>query len=74
MHTFYLEQLTVSSNIEIDKTIFFFAPIITFLFSLVNWVVIPFSKFSFIAELSLSSLYILAGSALGIYGINFRLG
>ncbi len=52
-----------------DKTIFFFAPIITFLFSLINWVVIPFSKFSFIAELSLSSLYILAGSALGIYGI-----
>jgi NADH-quinone oxidoreductase subunit H len=52
-----------------DKIIFFFAPIITFLFSLINWVVIPFSKFSFITELSLSSLYILAGSALGIYGI-----
>ena len=26
-----------------DKIIFLFAPIITFLFSLVNWVVIPFS-------------------------------
>lgn len=52
-----------------DKSIFLFAPIITFLFSLVNWVIIPFSTTSFIAEISLSSLYLLAGSALGIYGI-----
>jgi len=52
-----------------DKFIFLIAPIITFLFSLINWVVIPFSSFSFIVEISFSSLYILAGSALGIYGI-----
>jgi NADH-quinone oxidoreductase subunit H len=52
-----------------DKIIFLFAPIITFLFSLVNWVVIPFSTYSFVAEIPLSTLYILAGSALGIYGI-----
>lgn len=52
-----------------DKFIFLFAPIITFLFSLINWVVIPFSMYSFIVEISLSTLYILAGSALGIYGI-----
>lgn len=52
-----------------DKAIFLIAPIITFLFSLINWVVIPFSCYSFIVEISFSSLYILAGSALGIYGI-----
>lgn len=52
-----------------DKIIFLFAPIITFLFSLINWVVIPFSMYSFISEINLSVLYILAGSALGIYGI-----
>lgn len=52
-----------------DKIIFLIAPIITFLFSLINWVVIPFSCYSFIVEISFSSLYILAGSALGIYGI-----
>jgi NADH-quinone oxidoreductase subunit H len=52
-----------------DKLIFLIAPIITFLFSLINWVVIPFSIKSFIVEIPLSALYILAGSALGIYGI-----
>ncbi len=52
-----------------DKFIFLIAPIITFLFSLINWVVIPFSFSSFISEISFSALYILAGSALGIYGI-----
>ncbi len=52
-----------------DKFIFLIAPLITFLFSLINWIVIPFSFYSFIAEISFSSLYILAGSALGIYGI-----
>lgn len=60
------EPLFPSSS---DKIIFLVAPIITFLFSLINWVVIPFSFSSFIAEISFSSLYILAGSALGIYGI-----
>lgn len=52
-----------------NKILFLIAPIITFLFSLINWVVIPFSTYSFISEISLSTLYILAGSALGIYGI-----
>lgn len=52
-----------------DKTIFLIAPLITFLFSLINWVVIPFSFNAFIVEISFSILYILAGSALGIYGI-----
>jgi NADH-quinone oxidoreductase subunit H len=52
-----------------DKIVFLIAPLITFLFSLINWVVIPFSDLAFIAEISFSTLYLLAGSALGIYGI-----
>jgi len=52
-----------------DKLLFLIAPAITFLFSLINWIVIPFSSTSFVVEISFSSLYILAGSALGIYGI-----
>lgn len=52
-----------------DKIIFILAPILTFLTSLISWVVIPFSKNSFLTEINLSSLYLLACSALGIYGI-----
>lgn len=52
-----------------DKIIFIIAPILTFLISLISWVVIPFSKNSFLTEIHLSSLYLLACSALGIYGI-----
>lgn len=52
-----------------DKIIFIIAPLLTFLISLISWVVIPFSKNSFLTEINLSSLYLLACSALGIYGI-----
>lgn len=52
-----------------DRFVFIIAPILTFIVSLISWVVIPFSKNSFLAEISLSSLYLLACSALGIYGI-----
>lgn len=60
------EQILPSSS---DKIIFYLSPCITFSVSLFSWVVIPFSKSSFLAELQLSSLYLLACSALGIYGI-----
>jgi NADH-quinone oxidoreductase subunit H len=52
-----------------DKFLFELAPILTFLISLIGWVIIPFGSNSFIAELNLSSLYILACSSLGVYGI-----
>jgi NADH-quinone oxidoreductase subunit H len=52
-----------------DKIVFVIAPMLTFIVSLISWVVIPFSKNAFLAEISLSSLYLLACSALGIYGI-----
>lgn len=52
-----------------DKIIFIIAPVLTFLTSLISWVVIPFAKNSFLTEINLSALYLLACSALGIYGI-----
>jgi NADH-quinone oxidoreductase subunit H len=52
-----------------DKLLFLIAPLLTFLISLLSWAVIPFSEKSFLVEFSLSSLYVLACSALGIYGI-----
>ena len=60
------EQILPSSS---DKIIFYLSPCITFSVSLISWVVIPFSQHLFLAELQLSSLYLLACSALGIYGI-----
>jgi NADH-quinone oxidoreductase subunit H len=52
-----------------DKTVFLISPIITFLFSLINWSIIPFSISFYASDIPFSSLYILGGSALGIYGI-----
>lgn len=51
--------------------LFIFAPILTFIVSLVGWGVVPFSKYSILAEIDISLLYIFAVSALGIYGIIF---
>lgn len=52
-----------------NNIIFVFSPILTFSLSLMGWIVIPFSKYSFIAELNISLLYLLAISSLGVYGI-----
>jgi len=60
------EQILPSSS---DKIIFYLSPSISFAVSLMGWAVIPFSQHSFLTELQLSSLYLLACSALGIYGI-----
>jgi NADH-quinone oxidoreductase subunit H len=60
------EQILPSSS---DKIIFYLSPCITFAVSLMGWAVIPFSQHSFLTELQLSSLYLLACSALGIYGV-----
>lgn len=54
-----------------NTLLFIFAPILTFIVSLVGWGVVPFSKYSILAEINISLLYIFAVSALGIYGIIF---
>ena len=52
-----------------NKTIFLFAPVLTFIISLLGWAVIPFDKYATLAELNLGILYLLGISSIGIYGI-----
>jgi len=52
-----------------DKVLFVLAPLVTFSLSLIGWTVIPFDKRMMIADINVGLLYILAVSALGIYGI-----
>jgi len=48
---------------------FIFAPILTFFLSLIGWSIIPFSSFSFFANVNLSLMFVFAASALGVYGV-----
>lgn len=48
---------------------FIFAPILTFLLSLVGWSIIPFSNIAFFANIDLGVLFIFAISGLAVYGI-----
>ena len=52
-----------------NKLIFVLSPIITFLISLLGWAVIPYDKYSFLAELNTGMMYLFAVSSLGVYGI-----
>lgn len=57
--------LPSSANISI----FILAPILTFLFGLLSWCVIPFGEGLVLADLNIGVLYLLAISSLGVYGI-----
>jgi len=52
-----------------NKFIFIIAPIITFVISLMGWAIIPFDKYSVLAEVNVGVLYLFAVSSLGVYGI-----
>ena len=52
-----------------NKFIFVIAPILTFFISLLGWAVIPYAKYSILADLNLGLIYILTISSLSIYGI-----
>ena len=52
-----------------NKFLFILSPIITFVISLLGWSIIPFDKYSILAEIDLGLLYFLAISSLGVYGI-----
>lgn len=54
------------------KSLFFLAPVITLMFRLLGWAVIPFGAGLAITDFSLGILYTLAISSLGIYGVLFR--
>ena len=52
-----------------NLVLFLFAPILTFILSLLGWIVIPLGKGLVVSDLSLGMLYILAISSLGVYGV-----
>jgi len=54
-----------------NKTLFYLAPIVTLIFSLLGWGVIPFGEGLAISDFSMGVLYTLALSSLGIYGTLF---
>jgi NADH-quinone oxidoreductase subunit H len=52
-----------------NKFIFIFSPILTFVISLMGWAIIPYDKYSLLAEMNIGMLYLFAISSLGVYGI-----
>lgn len=54
---------------QANRFLFILAPCITFVLSLVNWAIIPFSYNEVIADLNYGLLYIYALSSLAVYGI-----
>jgi len=52
-----------------NLTIFLFAPALTFILSIIGWVVIPFSEEIVISDLNVGILYLFAVSSLSVYGL-----
>jgi len=52
-----------------NKLIFVLSPMITFIISLMGWAVIPYDKYSSLAEINAGILYLFGVSSLGVYGI-----
>jgi NADH-quinone oxidoreductase subunit H len=52
-----------------NQFIFILSPMLTFTISLMGWAIIPYNKYSFLADMNIGILYLLAISSLGVYGI-----
>lgn len=52
-------------------SVFYIAPVITLVFSLIGWAVIPFGSGLVVSDIQLGILYSLAVSSVGVYGILF---
>ncbi|MBK5935031.1 NADH dehydrogenase subunit H [Rhodovulum imhoffii] len=52
-----------------DKSVFFLAPMISFVMALLAWAVVPFSDRLVLADLNVAILYVLAVSSLEVYGV-----
>jgi NADH-quinone oxidoreductase subunit H len=62
-----VKETIIPSNA--NKFIFVISHIITFVISLIGWSVIPYDKYSVLADINLGILFLLAISSLGVYGI-----
>lgn len=63
----FVKETTLPSNSNL--TIFILAPMISFILSLINWAIIPFSNQIVAADINLGILYLFAISSLNVYGI-----
>jgi NADH-ubiquinone oxidoreductase chain 1 len=54
---------------QASRALFFLAPVITLVFAVLGWAVIPFGPGLAMAELELGVLYSLAMSSMGVYGV-----
>lgn len=62
-----LKEVIIPTNA--NKFLFIFAPILMFVLSVVNWIFIPFSNYSYFVDIPYGLLFLFAFSSLGIYGI-----
>ena len=63
----FVKETILPSNA--NKALFLLAPMLTFTLSLLGWAVIPFGESQVLADVNVGILYLLAVSALGVYGI-----
>lgn len=63
----FSKETILPSNANL--TLFVLAPILTFVLSLMGWIVIPFSQDSVISDINIGILYLFAISSLSVYGI-----
>ena len=64
-----LKETVVPS--QSNKIIFYIAPIITLVFSLLGWAIIPFGQGLVLSDWSMGILYTLSLSSLAVYGVLF---
>lgn len=63
----FVKETILPSNA--NKGLFLLAPMLTFGLALLGWIVIPFGEGLVLADINVGILYLLAVSALGVYGI-----
>lgn len=63
----FLKEFIVPN--QSNKVLYFLAPCLSFMLSLLNWIVIPSNFETVLVDLNLSILFIFAISSIGVYGI-----
>jgi len=64
---FVLKEIVIPAGP--DKGVFLLAPLLTFIFAAIAWVVVPFADGWVISDLNVGILYVFAISSLGVYGV-----